>query len=205
MNYKFKLKSGNIIRVFYNDLLKDEENNKFGIVSWGFIDKKTDRYHEINKKVHKDANGDLFFMYRKEKVLFKDFLAYTPEELVKRIKLGDKTVSSEELCCTLMRYGIDSIRVLQRKKPMDVFNIGGVRVSLDVTSNLDDKSTWNMIEYKFSEYDIFKLSDNYKIGLVPASEKDKEIYSSRDYYISDLIGLLCNRKDDYEVKVNKVA
>lgn len=203
MNFKFKLKDGSNINVFLNTFIKDESKNQFGVVSWNGS-KKNGEYKEHHSHLQKDESGRAFFKYYKNVVYMDEFLAKTPEEYINAVN-SEKWLSSDELTWTLMKYGIDSIRVVQPKKPMTGFVVGGAFFGFESHSNIDDKSKWDKVEYKFEELDMFKLVDNYKIKLRPVSDEHIGVYASRDYYISDLTSLFRGCKEDYELILGKVA
>lgn len=200
MTLKFELKSGEKLSVFFNDFIKDESKNQYGVVSWNKSkDKK--HYKEAYAYVNKDDSGRMYFKYNDEIVYIDDFLAMTPDELLQEMR-KNKNLRAEELVYTLMKHGIDSLIVKRPKKPMTGFNIGGMFYGFESSSNDDDKSKWNRVDYKFQEIDGFPLHRNYKIRLVPLKDEHIGVYASDTYYISDLIHLLIGCTDDYEIRVN---
>lgn len=203
MNFNFKLKNGEIINVFLNDFIKDEKKGEYGVVSWN-ASKKSNEYKEAYTYVHKDSEGREFFNYKGEKVYMDEFEALTPEELINKI-YSEEWLNTDNLTWTLMKYGIDSIRVIQPKKPMTGFIVGDAFFGFETSRYGEDKSNWEKIEYKFEETSIHKLKSNYKIKLTPANKEHIGVYASRDYYISDLLGLFRKCTDDYQLKLNKVA
>lgn len=199
MNYNFKLNSGDKIRVFINKFIRDEEKNEYGVASWNASSDKFN-YKEHYSYIHKDKQGREFFRYYDEIVYLDSYLAMSPKELVDEIG-SNNAINPNEFVYTLMRYGLDCVKLYVAKKPMDKFNFGLMAITFDTESNCDDKSKWAMVEYKLEETEMFKLHDNFKIRLTPANDKDKEKYSTRTYYISDLVSLLSACKDKYRVKV----
>lgn len=199
MNYKFKTKNGEVIRVFHNHFVPVDESH-FGTMSWDSNDENDHGYCEVLK----DESGKKYFTYNNERVYMDDFLAYTPAELIKLME-GEEYISSDEMIYTLMKYGINSLHVMQRKKPMTGFRVGGAFFGFESEQLGEDKSTWDSVEYKFSETDMFKLSDNYKIKLTPADESNLGVYASRDYYVHDIFELLKHNTEDYTLFENKAA
>lgn len=205
MNYNFKLKSGKIIRVFHNNFFIDEQDNEYGVVSWNNAE-GSGKYEEVGERAHKDETGRIYFMYNKEKIYMDTFLALTPQEYLDKVN-SDEWMSSDELTWTLMKYGLDCIRVIQPKEKMTGINIGGLFLGFESHRVGEDKSNWDRVEYKFVECDLHKLENNYKIKLVPLKDEHRGVYASRDFYISDLTDLFRKCKNDFTLKLrdDKVA
>lgn len=203
MNFNFKLRSGGNLRVHLNTFVKDVNKGHYGVVTWN-CSKKSNEYKEAYAYLKKDDLDRYYFNYNGEAVYMDTFIALTPEQFVEKI-YSDEYFSPDELTWTLMKYGIDSIRVIQPKKPMSGFNVGGAFFGFESYRKGEDKSQWDKVEYKLEETDIHKLVDNYKIRLRPVLDEHIGVYASRDYYISDLVSLLAKCKDDYQIKLNNVA
>lgn len=202
MEYKYKTKNGTVVRVFYNKFVPVDENH-FGTMSWH---QKVEHWNaEKHSTVLKDDSGKMYFMYNDEKIFVCDFLAYEPAELIKLMQDKSTNIFHEELLYTLMKYGINSIHVMQKKKPMTGFVVGGAFFGFEDIGIGEDKSNWDDVEYKFAETDMFKLSDNYKIKLTPADENNLDVYASRDYYVRDLFSLLTSGTNEFTAFENKVA
>lgn len=200
MTYKFKLKSGDVVRLFHNKLWTDPSKNYYGTMAWK-DSTNSDVYKELKADVHMDAEYRLFFIYNDEKIYTSDFLALTPEELVGKVN-NHEDVGSEELVYTLIKYGIDSLLVEQPKEPMDGVRVGNVIFGLASHSFDKDTAGWDIVDFRFEETDMFKLNDNYKVMLVPNSDEHRELYGSDFMYISDLVSLMAKRDDLYKLKVN---
>lgn len=200
MYYRFKLKSGEYIKVFVNDFVKEEKKNIYGVVSWNGSE-NTSEYEEVGTYLIKGDDNKLYFDYNGEIVFMQDFIASTPEELVSKIKSSD-WVNYNELTWTLMKYGINSLKVDILKK-----TASGVKTNKNdlrfkaFRSTKEDKSGWDRVEYKFEETSLFKLENNFKIRLTPANKNDADVYASSTYYIRDLVELLTHCKDKYIVRV----
>lgn len=203
MNFNFKLKNGEIIRVFLNNFIKEENKGRYGVVSWN-SSKEPNKYKEAYSHVYKDDHDKLYFNYNGEKVYMSEFEALTPEKLIEKI-YSEEWLSSDNLAWTLMKYGIDCIRVIQPKKPMTGFNIGGAFFGFESECLGEDKSNWDRIEYKFEETDMFKLENNYKIKITPVKDEHRGIYASRDFYMSDLTSLFRSCREEYKLKINNAA
>lgn len=199
MNYKFKTKNGEVIRVFHNHFVPVDESH-FGSMSWNSANENDTGYSEVLK----DASGKKYFTYNNERIYMNDFMAHTPEELLELMN-GEEYISSDELIYTLMKYGINCLHVMQRKKPMGGFVVGGVIFGFESEQLGEDRSKWDNVEYKFIETDMFKLSDNYKIKLTPADESNIGVYASREYYVHDIFELLKHNTDEYVIFENKAA
>lgn len=195
MDYKFKTKDGSILRVFYNDLFIREDN--YGTVSW--FSKEKNR--SVMKKVKKDENGKLYFTHNREKIFMENFEAYTPEEIIENIK----NVCGEDLCHTLLKYGIDCFHVMIKTKPLWFLNFGNVKIGFDVSTSLDDPNENKWIEYKIvNDEDEYSPKNNYKFKLVPVNEKDYEIYPKERFYTDDFMSHL-RRNDRIKVKKEKTT
>lgn len=200
MYYRFKLKSGKYIKVFVNDFVREEKKNIYGVVSWNGSE-NTSEYEEVGTYLIKRDDNKLYFDYNGEIVFMQDFIASTPEELVNKIKSSD-WVNSNELTWTLMKYGINSLKVDILKKPASEVKTNKCALIFKVLrSPKEDKSDWDRIEYKFEETSLFKLENNFKIRLTPANKNDADIYASSTYYIRDLVELLTHCKDKYIIRV----
>ena len=128
------------------------------------------------------------------------FLALTPEQYIEKV-YSDEWLSSNELTWTLLKYGLDCIRVIQPKEKMTGFSVGGMFFGFESHKLGEDKSKWDKVEYKFVECDLHKLSNNYKVKLVPLNDEHRGVYASRDYYISDLSSLFRSCREDFELKL----
>lgn len=202
MEYKYKTKNGTVVRAFYNKFVPVDENH-FGTMSWCQKGEHGDT--EKHSTVLKDDSGKMYFMYNDDKIFVDDFLAYEPAELIKLMQDKSTNIFHEELLYTLMKYGINSIHVMQKKKPMTGFVVGGAFFGFEDMGIGEDKSNWDDVEYKFAETDMFKLSDNYKIKLTPADENNLGVYASRDYYVRDLFSLLTSDTNEFTAFENKAA
>lgn len=203
MNFNFKMKDGRVLRVFWNDLFYDEVKHTHGTVSW--FDKFDDgTYKERVRTVRVDDSGREFFTWDKEKIYMDSFLACTPEELVKLYETeNDMNIISDDLTATLIKYGVDSLRLMINVVPLTRVDFGGASIAFECRSSLD-KDREIPVEYKFIEKD-YKLRDNYKYMLVPANDDEYDLYPKKRYYTSDLLGLLSGCRDTHKLKVGKVA
>lgn len=202
MYFKFKTKDNKEIKVFHNGFLADTRNNIYGTMSWDKLHNGST--HEIIENIHKDAKGRKYFNFEGEVIYTDEFIAYTPEQLVDKIK-NSELRNSDELVYTLMRYGLDCVRVILLKKPMNGISLGDTFIGFESYVVGEDKSTWDKVEYKFNETELFKLHDNYKVRLTPANEEHRGVYASSDYYISDLVSLFMKCTDDYKLELNKAV
>lgn len=192
MNYKFRI-NDQVVRVFINDLFDDKKETA-GVVTIRDNGKKYDR------TLRYDENGKKFFTWNHEKIFFDDFLAMTPDEFVNAIH-NKSNVYDEDLCHTLLKYGINCLRVEMKQKPLDRIDFGDIIIGFKTSSNHEDESKFNWIEYRFIEEYCRMPKDNYKLKLVPANEDEYDIYPKEDYYTSDLIGLLKACSDEFRIKV----
>lgn len=204
MNYNYRVSDNKVIRAFYKNLVPVDANH-FGMMSWYEKSEDDGRDKEVNSVVLKDSDDKLYFIYHDKKIFVDDFLAYEPAELIKLMQNKSVNIYHEELLYTLMKYGIDSIHVMQKKKSMTGFCVGGTFYGFEVEHIGEDRSDWDDVEYKFAETDMFKLSDNYKIKLTPADDKNIGVYASRDYYVSDLFSLMRLKDTEFRLFENKAA
>lgn len=204
MNYNYRVSDNKVIRAFYNNLVPVDANH-FGIMSWYEKSEDGGRDKEVNSVVLKDSDDKMYFIYHDKKIFVDDFLAYEPAELIKLMYDKSVNIYHEELLYTLMKYGINSIHVMQKKKPMTGFSVGGTFFGFEDMHIGEDKSNWDDVEYKFAETDMFKLSDNYKIKLTPADDNNIGVYASRDYYVSDLFSLMLSKDTEFRVFENNAA
>lgn len=196
MNYNYKTKEGKTVRVFYNEGFRDKED--FGTMSW--FEGTDEDYREKEERIQKDQNGKLYFCYNGEKIFVENFEAYTPEGLIKNLN----EVYAEDLCHTLIKYGMDSLRVMMKVKKLDIVDMGAFgRVAFSTSSNFDDPENYTWIEYKFVKEYLHNPEDCYKLRLRPANEEDQGVYPSEDYYVRDLIGLLKACKDNFQLTEKK--
>jgi hypothetical protein len=145
-----------------------------------------------------DANGNEYFEVDGNKIMFMDFICPTPKMFVDNIeKYRDR-----DLCQILMKYGMDSIRVMLRKKKLDLVNFGGTIFGFDTSSHRDKVEDLDWVEYKFVNEDFSDPRDNYKLKLVPVDDKMRMFYGSERTYSCDLISLMQRRTDLYQVKAN---
>lgn len=205
MRYKFRTSKGDIIRPFFNDLvtLEDEQAGMLGVMSWGCCDKHG--YSTKYSNVVTDENGDAYFIFDKEKIFMKDYLALEPAKLVELLSDRNNELASEELIYTLMRYGIDSLHIMIRKEPSIVFEIGNQAIMVSAETPFTNKNSIDFVEYKFEEAGVFKLQNNYKIRVVPANADNVGTYAPENLYVKDLFQLISCDMDDYILKENKVA
>lgn len=195
MDYKFKTNNGEYLRIFYNDLFVNEDN--YGTVVFF----KTTRHgcREIKKNVKKDESGRLYFFYNREKLFMDEFKAYTPEELIDL-----PNMRPNDLCHTLIKYGIDSLHVLMRVKKLDIIDMGEFgRIAFETMSPFDKDEDYVWIEYEFIDEYLRNPKNGYKLKLKPFKMEDRELYPTKDYYVSDFASLLRERKDKFKLVVNK--
>ena len=200
MNYTFRLKDNSTLRVFYNDLFKDVENKTHGTVSW-FEHFENGEHREIVRTVRIGEDERRFFTWNKEKIYLDEFLAYTPDKLVERLHDVKARVIDEDLCHTLLRYGMDSVRVKRRVKPLEGFDFGGLRLTFEVMSSLDKPEDKDWVNYRFVEEYLHTPDSCYKLKLAPLEAEHVGVYPSRDYYVSDLVSLIGKCKDEFDVYV----
>lgn len=137
-------------------------------------------------------DGRRYFVFNDELIMFDNHYCYTPEELIKNIN----RVRDYQLCQTLLKYGMDSIRVMRNILDFDHRHLGK---KFNVEEQLKN-GIW--IEYRFQSEYLHDPKDNYKLLLVPANKKDVENYASWRTYVCDMVSLFANRPDLYQLKAN---
>lgn len=201
MNYTFKLSTGEELRVFYNGLFVDKVKKTHGTVS--FWKGTGDPHREYVRTVRVDEDGRRFFTWDHEKVFMDQFLAYSPEELVKRYEDADKNVIDDDLCHTLEKYGMDSLLLEIKEKPLTKISFGDCVIGFKTESNHDKPEEYNWITYQFLEEYNRMPQDGYKLKLVPADKEQYEMYPKEDYYVSDLNGLILRCRDQFRLVLPK--
>ena len=197
MNYSFKTE-GTTINAWISDMVPVEKKEA-GIVAIATVyGKKNGKHKEFHRSVRMDENGKAFFTWNRKKIYTDDFLAFSPEELVKKIDEKDNRVFDDTLCHTLLKYGIDSLHVIINTSPLMRINFGGISVGFECSSNNDEDTI--PVEYKFQEEYLRSPKDCYKLKLIPANDDEYDIYPKKDYYVHDLIGLL--KCDDFKLVSN---
>lgn len=198
MNLKFRTNGGNVLKVFYNDLFLDKENKTHGTVHIG--KSENGRYKGYVRTVQIAKNERRFFTWNKETFYMDDFLADTPDELVERIETENSNVTEADLCATLQKYGMNSLRLMIKTKPLNIVSLPfGGYMAFETYSNHEREEDYQWIEYKFNEDYLRMPSDCYKLKLVPADEKNFTIYPKEDFYVGDLVSLIKTRKDLYKL------
>lgn len=203
MDYSYKMKNGEILKVFFNNLVSDMDtkNGIYGTIS--FWKNNNKKYKEYIRSVRKDENGKRFFTWDKEKIYLDDFIAYSPKELVKRFYDKDNTLYGGDICRTLQKYGMDSLRLYINVKPLEIIDFPGIgRFTFEVTSSFENKDKYVWIEYRFFPEYLRMPEDNYMLKLIPAKDKDLSIYPKKDYYVDDLAGLIFSCTDTFKLVEN---
>ena len=122
-----------------------------------------------------------------------DFKAYSPSELVK--KSQEDKIKGEDICHTLMKYGMNSIILKLRTKKLERVNFGGFSLGFITRGSCDKPEDFDWVKYSFVEDYLHMPKDCYKFKLVPTTEEDKEIYGVERYYVDDLASLICKNAD----------
>jgi hypothetical protein len=145
-------------------------------------------------------DGD-YFEVDGQKIMFMDFICPSTEYLVKNFeKYHDK-----DLCQVLIKHGMDSVRIMLRKKKLDLVNFGGHIFGFDTSSPRDKVEDYDWVEYKFVNEDFSNPRDNYKLKMVPVDDDLRLVYGSERTYVCDLVSLIKHRKDLYQIKANTTA
>ena len=185
--YYFYNINGKKTQCFFNDFASGD------MTMYGTMTTYDENGESGEYKVIKDQKGRLYFVVNGEQIMFDDHHCFTPNELVEN--LGE--IRDYNLCQTLMKYGMDSVRVM--RNVLD-FDHRDAMKRHDVKEQLEN-GKW--IEYKFvSDEYLSEPKDNYKLKLVPAKEEDRETYPEWRTYVCDMVSLFANRADLYQLKAN---
>ncbi len=198
MNLKFKRKNGEVLKV-YSVLFADKKNKTYGLITIEQL-LNNGEYVEHTRLIRSDRNGRKFFIWDRETFYMDDFIAYSPLELIKEFDSNSKNIHDEDLCATLLKYGIDSLTLKIKSKKLEIIPLPYAGyMSFEVHSNHEKPEDYEWIEYKFVEEYLRMPRNCYKLKLVPADEKNFTIYPKKDFYVGDLVSLIKIRKDLYKL------
>lgn len=197
--FNFNTKNSGEIRGFFNDITKNEKEGIAGIYS--IYANENGKHKEYNRTVRIDKNGKKFFTWNKEKVMFDDFICDTPAEFVEKVKNNVDRLYGDDLCRTLLKYGMDSIHVKIRKNPMDLYNIGGMILGFETKFKNKEDGVW--VEYKFTPEYLHNPINSYKLKMVPVNPEYIGVFSRWDTYVDDMVALFKKCTDTYDVVVNE--
>jgi hypothetical protein len=200
MNYIFKTNDGNTLRVYWNDLFKDDINKTWGVVDIMRVNDK--HVNEENIKVRIGSEDRPYFNWKGNTIYMDTFYAMTPSELVEKLNNDENGISSEELCATLMKYGLSSLLITIPKKKLDRISFGDITLGFETSSNLDKPEDYQNVDYKFAPRYLHAPSDHYKLYLVPAKEEEYDLYAKETYYVTDLSSMLGKRLKGLEERLN---
>lgn len=143
--------------------------------------------------------GDQFFMIDEERILLKDMVCDTPEEFMANIAKRNEN----HLCNVLLKYGLDSLTVMRRVKPLKKVKVDGVSLAFNVTSKTDKPTDMGWIEYKFVDEYMFRPEHCYKVKIMPKGKKLKDMYPTEEYFVEDFIELLNEQSNLFQVKATE--
>lgn len=199
MFYVFETEKGKL-NVWISDMISLEQK-KQGILGIATVQKyKGDHVKDYHRSIRADENGKQFFTWDRKRIYTEDFLAFSPEELVKKFEAKEFNLRDETLCHTLIKYGIDSLHVIINTSPLMRVNFGNFSVGFEVFSSFDEETI--PVEYKFQEEYLKRPTDCYKLKLVPAKEEEYDLYPKKEYYVSDLVSLMAFN-DDFQLVSNQ--
>ena len=201
MNFDFNTKNSGVIRGFFNNITACEKKSIAG--TYSIYVSENDKCKEYKRTVRIDKNGKRFFTWNKEKIMFDEFICDTPEELVKKFKNKEDRLYGEHLCRTLLKYGMNSVRIKIRKNPMDVYDICGCRFGFENKLKNEEDGVW--VEYKFVPEYLHTPERCYKLQLEPVDEEHIGVYARWDTYVDDMVYLIKVLDTEYDIIVNKAA
>lgn len=183
--------NGEVRRFFYGQYsgmtMYDKNGNETGHFDVVMQDKKPH---------HFEVNGQTIMCK-------EDMVCMTPAELVEAIKEKNRVWDSD-LCCTLIKHGIDSLTLKIRSKPLEKYNFGGgLIVSFRSESARDKVENMIWVDYKFTDTEYVRNPwDCYKLVLVARDEAVRDWYPREDYYVCDLVSLISARPDLFQLEVS---
>lgn len=176
MTFEYRLRTGEIVKGFFNSHAKDVKHKIAGVIDIEVL--KNGKMREYSRTVRIDEEGNKFFTWNHEKLMFDDFICCTPQEFVDGLKSKDNRMFGDDLSKLLLKYGMGAINVYVNKKA-DYFTFSKGKKQVEP----------NWVQYKFVETFLHTPMDNYKLRLEPVSDEDKESYCGIDTYTHDLVGL----------------
>lgn len=197
MMFNFNTKNSGVINGFFNDIVKDERNKIAGV--YNIYETVDGKHKEYTRTVRINSEGKKFFTWNKEVIMFDDFICYTPEELVEKINENAR-LYGEDLCRTLLKYGMDSLIVRINKTPMTTFKVDNWILGFEMDRMPGEEGKW--IDYRFEPEFLHKPINSYKLLLVPVNPEYLGVYSRWNTYVDDMVSLFKACKDTYEVVVN---
>ena len=183
--------NGEVRRFFYGQYsgmtMYDKNGNETGHFDVVMQDKKPH---------HFEVNGQTIMCK-------EDMVCMTPAELIEAIKEKNRVWDSN-LCCTLIKHGIDSLTLKIRSKPLEKYNFGGgLIVSFRSESARDKVEDMIWVDYKFTDNEYVRNPwDCYKLVLVARDEAVRDWYPREDYYVCDLVSLISARPDLFQLEVS---
>jgi hypothetical protein len=139
----------------------------------------TDKEYEI--PIEKDQNGK-YFMWKNTKIYLDNWIKTSMLEVKQKVESGE-TVFADELCNAILSDGVENVRF---SVPLD-FTFRERMYKKSHGEACNSKETICKIE----ESELRKITDGYKITVVPV-EKTGEVIEKDDYYLSDFASLICS-------------
>lgn len=209
MRLTYESKTGELVEGYFSDLLLSREDEKIAgemtiykrIPVYGLYDRE--KILSIPRSVRIDDNGVWFFTFNRERFNFLDFIVPTPKEFCENITKKSSNYRDSTLSGILVKYGLDSIRVMHRVKKCDVVNFCGMVLKFEISSSFDKEEDFDWIEYKFVKFgESDNPLDNYKLRLVPVNPDEAKIYPTVHTYTSDLVSMFRTCTDKFRLKAN---
>lgn len=166
MRFSYNIK-GVIHTFWYHDIAKDMSH---------LVDGLEDGNRSI---LSVDENGNQTFIFDGVTINFNDFLCHTPEELIALFQKNEG--KDEDLCHTLMKYGLDCLIVYYRME----------KCGSNYRNKMEDRP---FIPYRFEADILHNPIDNYKLKMVQVRVEDKGVYPWLDMYVSDLVSSLNDKR-----------
>lgn len=183
MKYTYT-KNGKHIQVWYSDF--GGVNAPFGTVCDIIGDSKY-------IPVRVGANNELEFTWTDgETYKLNDFECYTPAEIVELIKNNSDRVYEEDVCKTLLKYGVESINFIIKSAPIERFG----PISIKSGRSEDTVAVKCRVIEEFNR----ELIHAYKVKLEPINEMDKMSFGCEEFYWNDFVSLL-KKVDGFDLEV----
>jgi hypothetical protein len=191
-------------------IYKLSDNSKVSAFLWGDImeirkytdayqvdeNGRTDQSTETEVEIHKDNDGNLFFIWNNEKIYFDNFEYMPINELVNKIN-NNEYVSVDDMLATFLK-DTDNVGIVDYPSEYEMI-IPGMGIGI-VSGNRGKKP----ILCVPTEIDNYRKEDwHHKITITPENEELRRIYANETYYFLDLAGMLRSKKNIQLVNKNE--
>ena len=185
MYAKYKLSNGEILCVYLTENILNNENYSASTVAYALTKEGfRDDTNEIKLYVKKNRNGELFFEYKNEKILFKNFDYMTIDQLIENLSLDESKyrINNDDILATFLK-DTDNIGLICELAEYDTFFafVFGIRMT--------DQQHGEKIECLCipTEKEYKKDEWKYKITIEAEDEELRNYCAEETYYFSDFV------------------